>query len=209
MHPYTRGLLNSVPTLRSDRAKPLQTIEGTVPAVSAMPTGCTFEPRCASALPACAEALPPLVEVAAGHFARCPVQRGRSAESVRLLLLSDVHANLEALEACLAAAPAYDSVANLGDVVGYNASPNEVCERIREMNCPVVRGNHDRACSGLSNLSEFNLVAAMSARWTQMTLEPEHRDWLRNLPEGPAAPRGTARASSLCTARRAMKTSTC
>lgn len=104
---------------------------------------------------------------------------------MRLLILSDVHANLEALEACLAVAPPYDSVANLGDVVGYNASPNEVCKRIREMNCPVVRGNHDRACSGLSNLSEFNLVAAMSARWTQLTLEPENQEWLRKLPEGP------------------------
>jgi len=104
---------------------------------------------------------------------------------LRLLILSDVHANLEALEACLAVAPAHDSVTNLGDVVGYNASPNEVVERIREMNCPVVRGNHDRACSGLSNLSEFNLVAALSARWTHMTLRPEHHDWLRNLPEGP------------------------
>lgn len=104
---------------------------------------------------------------------------------MRLLLLSDVHANLEALESCLQAAPAYDYMANLGDVVGYNASPNEVCARIREMNCPVVRGNHDRACSGLSNLAEFNLVAAMSARWTQMTLDPDHQEWLRNLPEGP------------------------
>ena len=104
---------------------------------------------------------------------------------MRLLLLSDVHANLEALEASLDAAPAHDSVANLGDVVGYNASPNEVCERIRAMKCPVVRGNHDRACSGLSNLTEFNLVAALSARWTQMTLQPEHQEWLRNLPEGP------------------------
>jgi diadenosine tetraphosphatase ApaH/serine/threonine PP2A family protein phosphatase len=107
---------------------------------------------------------------------------------VRLLILSDVHANLEALEACLAVAPAYDSVTNLGDVVGYNASPNEVCDIIREMNCPVVRGNHDRACSGLSDLSEFNLVAAMSARWTQMTLRPEHQEWLRQLPEGPLRP---------------------
>ena len=73
IHPYTRGLLNSVPTLRSDRAKPLQTIEGTVPAVSAMPAGCAFEPRCAWREPACAEALPRLIEVAPGHVARCPV----------------------------------------------------------------------------------------------------------------------------------------
>jgi oligopeptide/dipeptide ABC transporter ATP-binding protein len=73
LHPYTRGLLNSVPTLRSDRAKPLQTIEGTVPSFSAMPAGCAFEPRCALREPVCAEALPPLIEVVPGHVARCPV----------------------------------------------------------------------------------------------------------------------------------------
>jgi predicted phosphodiesterase len=104
---------------------------------------------------------------------------------MRLLLLSDIHANLEAMEACLAAAPSYDMVVNLGDVVGYNASPNEVCERVRAMGGPVVRGNHDRACTGLTDLSEFNLVAAMSARWTQTTLAHDHLNWLRNLPQGP------------------------
>ncbi len=104
---------------------------------------------------------------------------------MRLLLLSDIHANLEAMEACLAAAPAHDLVVNLGDVVGYNASPNEVCERVRAMGGTIVRGNHDRACSGLTDLSEFNLVAAMSARWTQATLLPEHLAWLRELPPGP------------------------
>ena len=104
---------------------------------------------------------------------------------MRLLVLSDIHANLEALEACLEAAPAHDSVVNLGDVVGYNASPNEVCARVRAIGCPVVRGNHDRACSGLLALSDFNAVAAMSARWTQTTLEPDHLDWLRELPQGP------------------------
>lgn len=104
---------------------------------------------------------------------------------MRVLLLSDIHSNIEALEACLEVAPQYDQVLNLGDVVGYNASPNEVCERVREMDSPVVRGNHDRACSGMSGLSEFNLAAAMSARWTHITLKPEHIDWLRNLPPGP------------------------
>ncbi len=73
LHPYTRGLLNSVPTLRSDRAKPLQTIEGTVPPISALPPGCAFEPRCEKRIPSCAVALPPLTEVSPGHLARCPV----------------------------------------------------------------------------------------------------------------------------------------
>ncbi len=104
---------------------------------------------------------------------------------MRLLVLSDIHSNIDALEACLAAAPQYDSVMNLGDVVGYNASPNEVCDRVRAMDGLVVRGNHDRACAGLSDLSEFNLVAAMSAKWTQMTLTVDHLAWLRALPQGP------------------------
>ena len=72
-HPYTRGLLRSVPTLRSDRNQPLRTIEGTVPAITALPPGCAFEPRCEWRLPSCSQALPSLVEVAPGHFARCPV----------------------------------------------------------------------------------------------------------------------------------------
>jgi len=104
---------------------------------------------------------------------------------MRLLLLSDIHANLEAMAACLAVAPAHDVLVNLGDVVGYNASPNEVCERVRAMGGTIVRGNHDRACSGLTDLTEFNVVAAMSARWTQTALTPENLEWLRALPQGP------------------------
>jgi diadenosine tetraphosphatase ApaH/serine/threonine PP2A family protein phosphatase len=104
---------------------------------------------------------------------------------MRLLVLSDIHANLEAMEACLAVAPAHDLLVNLGDVVGYNASPNEVCERVRAMGGTIVRGNHDRACSGVTDLGEFNLVAAMSARWTQATLTPQNLEWLRALPHGP------------------------
>jgi peptide/nickel transport system ATP-binding protein/oligopeptide transport system ATP-binding protein len=72
-HPYTRGLLNSIPTLRTDRSRPLQTVEGTVPSVAALPPGCAFEPRCDIRVEACARDLPPLVEVAPGHWARCPV----------------------------------------------------------------------------------------------------------------------------------------
>jgi oligopeptide/dipeptide ABC transporter ATP-binding protein len=72
-HPYTRGLLHAVPDLKTDRSRPLETIEGTVPALAALPPGCAFEPRCASRVLECAAALPPLVEVAKGHWARCPV----------------------------------------------------------------------------------------------------------------------------------------
>jgi oligopeptide/dipeptide ABC transporter ATP-binding protein len=72
-HPYTRGLLKAVPDLKTERNRPLQTIEGTVPPLHAMPAGCAFEPRCGFRVPACASALPPLVEVSPGHHARCPV----------------------------------------------------------------------------------------------------------------------------------------
>jgi oligopeptide/dipeptide ABC transporter ATP-binding protein len=72
-HPYTRGLLHSVPTLRTERGQPLQTIEGTVPAITGLPPGCAFEPRCSWRIASCSIQLPPLVEVAPGHLARCPV----------------------------------------------------------------------------------------------------------------------------------------
>ena len=72
-HPYTRGLLHAVPDLKTDRSRPLQTIEGTVPPLHAMPPGCSFEPRCEFRIPECARELPPLIEIAAGHWARCPI----------------------------------------------------------------------------------------------------------------------------------------
>ena len=72
-HPYTRGLLQAVPTLRADRSRPLHTIEGSVPSIQALPPGCAFEPRCADRIQQCADDLPPLIEVSPGHLARCPV----------------------------------------------------------------------------------------------------------------------------------------
>lgn len=104
---------------------------------------------------------------------------------VRLLLISDVHSNLEALEACLDAAPEHDGVANLGDVVGYGGSPNQVVELVRAMEPISVRGNHDRCCCGLEDTSHFNPVAADAAIWTRAELSDSHLDWLRELPRGP------------------------
>jgi oligopeptide/dipeptide ABC transporter ATP-binding protein len=72
-HPYTRGLLKAVPTLRTQRDQPLRTIEGTVPSVQSMPAGCAFEPRCDIRVESCARVVPPLIEFAPGHWARCPV----------------------------------------------------------------------------------------------------------------------------------------
>jgi predicted phosphodiesterase len=104
---------------------------------------------------------------------------------VRILLISDIHGNLEALEACLAAAPAHDLVVNLGDVVGYGASPNEAIQRSRALGNIFVRGNHDKAVCGLMDLKDFNPVAALAAEWTRDQLPPDHLDWLRALPHGP------------------------
>jgi len=104
---------------------------------------------------------------------------------VRILLLSDIHSNLEALEACLAAAPAHDIVVNLGDIVGYGASPNEVTERSRGLGKLFVRGNHDKAATGLMDISDFNPVAGLAALWTRDKLTSGNLEWLRALPHGP------------------------
>lgn len=72
-HPYTRGLLHAVPDLKTDRNRPLDTIEGTVPSLQSLPQGCAFEPRCEYRAAECARALPPIVEITPGHWARCPI----------------------------------------------------------------------------------------------------------------------------------------
>jgi len=111
---------------------------------------------------------------------------------MRALILSDIHANLQALNAVLDQAPAHDVVWNLGDVVGYGANPNEVIERSRSLGTLFVRGNHDRACCGLTDLDGFNPVASRAARWTQCVLSAEHLSWLRRLETGPVAPEQAA-----------------
>jgi peptide/nickel transport system ATP-binding protein len=72
-HPYTQGLLRAIPTLATDRSRPLATIEGTVPSINQVVLGCPFEPRCPFRIAQCAVELPPLVEVDPEHWARCPV----------------------------------------------------------------------------------------------------------------------------------------
>jgi len=109
---------------------------------------------------------------------------------MRSLIISDIHSNLEALVAVLAAAPEHDVVWNLGDVVGYGANPNEVIERVRELGQVFVRGNHDRACSGVNGIEDFNPIAGRAARWTRIVLSADHTDWLRNMPAGPVMPDG-------------------
>jgi len=106
---------------------------------------------------------------------------------LRILLLSDIHSNAEALEACLAAAPPTDATVNLGDIVGYGASPNEVTKRVRDLAGIFVRGNHDKVVTGIDTVEGFNPIASVAAIWNREQLTHEHMDWLRALPKGPAA----------------------
>lgn len=102
------------------------------------------------------------------------------------LILSDIHGNLEALEAVLADADGlYDCVLCLGDVVGYGADPNAVTEWVRDEATAVVRGNHDRACVGGESLEFFNPAARASAIWTRRALNEENRLFLEHLQRGP------------------------
>ena len=107
---------------------------------------------------------------------------------MRYLIVSDLHANLEALQAVLAeSAGSYDRALCCGDLVGYAADPNLVCDWVRT-NCPlVVRGNHDRASTGQDDLEWFNPVARAAAIWTLRTLSTENADYIRALPRGPVA----------------------
>ena len=107
---------------------------------------------------------------------------------MRVLIISDVHANTQALDACIEAFPAYDVVWNLGDVVGYGANPNEAITRCQQLGDLFVRGNHDKACSGVTDVAGFNPVAAMAAIWTKRNLTPENLEWLKVLPQGPVTP---------------------
>jgi len=105
---------------------------------------------------------------------------------VRYLILSDLHANWEALDAVLAdAESAYDHILCCGDVVGYGADPDRVTEWVRSSVAGVVRGNHDKACAGLEDLETFNPVARVSAVWTQHVIKSDNMAYLRDLKKGP------------------------
>jgi predicted phosphodiesterase len=112
---------------------------------------------------------------------------------MRLLVFSDVHANATALEAALqACAGHWEQALCLGDLVGYGPDPNEVVERVRSLVVATVRGNHDKAVSGISDLNDFNPVARAAVEWTRKQLLPKNLKYLQSLPAGPAVAEGVA-----------------
>lgn len=102
---------------------------------------------------------------------------------MKIALFGDIHANLEALETVLADAEKQgcDSYVCLGDVVGYNANPSECLEIIREMDCPVVKGNHDEDAGGDHSLEMMNPIAAEALQWTRDQLTDEQREYLARM----------------------------
>jgi diadenosine tetraphosphatase ApaH/serine/threonine PP2A family protein phosphatase len=105
---------------------------------------------------------------------------------MKYLVISDIHANLEALDATLGAASEHDAVLVLGDLVGYGADPNPVVDRIRALPAAsIIRGNHDKVAVGLDDVEGFNYLARQAIEWTAAALTPDNRAWLTALPKGP------------------------
>ncbi len=110
---------------------------------------------------------------------------------MRILILSDLHSNASALHAVLdAAKDRWDLPVCLGDVVGYGPDPNEVTARLRELGAHTIRGNHDKAVTGVMETEDFNPIAKAAVDWTRAQLQPDHLAWLSALPPGPLATDG-------------------
>ncbi len=105
---------------------------------------------------------------------------------MRVLIISDVHANLAALEAVLAdAAGQYEAAWCLGDSVGYGPEPDECVTRIRELGATAVVGNHDWAALSRMDVDDFNPEAKRAVLWTREQLSAENMAWLGSLPSQP------------------------
>jgi predicted phosphodiesterase len=105
---------------------------------------------------------------------------------MRFLVLSDIHANATALEASLAAVDGrWERVVCLGDIVDYGPDPNEVTERVKALDPIIIRGNHDKAVTGLIDLEGFNPLAQIAAQWTREHMEPANLNYVTEMAAGP------------------------
>jgi predicted phosphodiesterase len=102
---------------------------------------------------------------------------------MRVAVLSDIHANVTALDAVVASIPSVDEVWHLGDVVGYGPDPDEVVGRLRDLGAVGVRGNHDAAALGGREIESFNVDARRAMEWTRATIADETKAWLAAQPE--------------------------
>ena len=103
---------------------------------------------------------------------------------MRVLIISDIHANLTALEAVLEDAGDFDATWCLGDVVGYGPDPNECVSRVRSLsNLTCLLGNHDAAVIENIDIASFNLEARISVRWTQSVIAKNNLNFLKSLPD--------------------------
>lgn len=103
---------------------------------------------------------------------------------MRILVISDIHSNLTALDTVLKSAGSYDTVWCLGDLVGYGPDPNEVIERVRGLpNLVCIRGNHDAATIGEVDQQTFNHEAGLAISWTKRVLNADSKEYLLSLPE--------------------------
>jgi predicted phosphodiesterase len=120
----------------------------------------------------------------AAQFRRCGSARRTWDRLVRLALISDIHANLEALQATLAdiSTQGVDRIVCLGDIVGYNAKPAECLALIRAGNILCVAGNHDLAVGGQATTEDFSPAAVRSTAWTRQRLAPGDLAFLGSLP---------------------------
>lgn len=102
---------------------------------------------------------------------------------MRIAVLSDIHSNLVALDAVLAAIGSVDAIWHLGDVVGYGPEPDGVVDRLGEVRAIGVRGNHDSAGVGGREIDWFNPDARRAMEWTRATISEPTRAWLKGLPQ--------------------------
>jgi len=105
---------------------------------------------------------------------------------MRYLILSDIHANVTALDTVLAATEGqWQKAICLGDIVGYGPDPNQAVDRIRSLDAITIRGNHDKAIAGLTEAEDFNPIAKTAVLWSREQLTRDNLEYLAQLRQGP------------------------